>query len=64
MTDTSTAATVKRKRGFGSMSPEKQRAIAAMGGKALSPEKRAFSRDKALAKAAGSKGGKSLRTSS
>lgn len=46
------------KRGFASMSPERQRAIAAMGGRALPAEKRSFSRDAELASKAGKKGGK------
>lgn len=47
-------------RGFAAMSLEKRRAIAAMGGKAVSKEKRSFSRDPALAKSAGAKGGRNI----
>ena len=51
----------KQRRGFALISPERQRQIASMGGKASSPEKRAFARDRELAARAGSKGGKSIR---
>ena len=51
----------KRKRGFGSMSPERQREIAKKGGGAVKPENRSFSRDPELAARAGRKGGKSVR---
>jgi general stress protein YciG len=50
----------KSKRGFACMSPERRREIAALGGKAVSPEKRAFSRRPSLAAKAGRKGGKSV----
>lgn len=45
------------KRGFASMDPEKRRAIARMGGKAVPNEKRSFSRNAELAANAGRKGG-------
>lgn len=45
-------------RGFAAMSAEKRRAIAIKGGKAVPDERRAFSQNRALAAAAGSKGGK------
>jgi general stress protein YciG len=48
----------KMRKGFACMSPERQREIARMGGKALAPEKRSFSQSRALAMSAGSKGGK------
>lgn len=48
---------VKSKRGFASMSIERRHEIASMGGKALSPEKRPFSKDRSLASEAGRKGG-------
>jgi uncharacterized protein len=48
---------VKSKRGFASMSPEKQRQIASMGGKSVPPENRMFSKNRALASEAGRKGG-------
>ena len=49
----------KSKRGFASMSPEKQREIASKGGKSVPKEKRSFSADRSLATAAGRKGGMS-----
>ena len=49
----------KAKRGFASMSPEKQREIASKGGKSVPKEKRSFSVDRTLATAAGRKGGQS-----
>lgn len=52
----------KGKRGFASMDPEKQRAIARHGGKSVPDEKRSFSQDPELAARAGSKGGKSVRS--
>ncbi len=50
----------KSTRGFASMSPEKRREIAIMGGKAVPAEKRSYSQNPELAAAAGSKGGKSV----
>lgn len=50
----------KSNRGFASMSPERQREIASMGGKAIPPEKRSFSRNPKLAAEAGRKGGQSI----
>lgn len=47
----------KSKRGFGSMSPERQKEIASMGGRSVRPEQRSFSQDRELAKSAGRKGG-------
>lgn len=47
----------KSKRGFASMSPERQREIARMGGAAVPAEKRSFSANPQLAKDAGKKGG-------
>jgi general stress protein YciG len=49
----------KVKRGFAAMSPERQREIARMGGKSVSPSSRAFSNPE-LAKEAGKKGGKAV----
>lgn len=46
----------KSKRGFASMSPEKQREIASKGGKSVPAERRAFSNPE-IASAAGKKGG-------
>ena len=47
----------KLRRGFASMTPEKRRQIAAMGGASVRPEQRSFSQNKALAVEAGRKGG-------
>jgi hypothetical protein len=47
----------RKPQGFAAISPERRREIASMGGKALPPEKRSFSTDRDLAKAAGRKGG-------
>lgn len=46
--------------GFASMDPEKQRAIASMGGKAVPNEKRSFSLNRELASQAGRKGGQNV----
>ncbi|MEN3929992.1 KGG domain-containing protein [Microvirga sp. W0021] len=45
------------KRGFASMSAERQRAIASKGGRSVPAEKRSFSQDRGLASSAGRKGG-------
>ena len=45
------------KRGFASMDPERQRAIARKGGASVPSEKRSFSQDRTLAAQAGRKGG-------
>jgi general stress protein YciG len=50
----------KSKRGFASMSPEKQLAIASKGGKSVPAEKRSFSQSSELASTAGKKGGKAV----
>jgi general stress protein YciG len=50
----------KSKRGFASMSPERQREIASKGGKSVPNEKRSFSQNPDLASAAGRKGGKGV----
>ena len=47
-------------RGFASMSQERQRQIASMGGKAVPDGKRSFSQNRQLAAAAGRKGGQSV----
>jgi hypothetical protein len=44
-------------RGFARLSPERRREIARLGGAAIPPEKRSWSTDRALAAAAGRKGG-------
>jgi uncharacterized protein len=46
------------KRGFASMSPERQLAIAQKGGASVKAQNRSFSRDPELASRAGSLGGK------
>lgn len=48
----------KARRGFASMSPEKQREIARLGGKSVPSEKRSFAQNRDLASEAGKKGGK------
>ena len=50
----------KSGRGFASMDPEKQRAIARKGGESVPHEKRSFSQNPGLAAAAGRKGGLSV----
>lgn len=50
----------KSKKGFASMSPEKQREIARKGGAAVPAEKRSFSKNAELASAAGKIGGASV----
>lgn len=52
--------TMKKPRGFASMDPEKQRAIARKGGESVPREKRSFSRNSELAAEAGRKGGRSV----
>src|SRR5476651_2227379 len=47
-------------RGFASMDPEKQRAIARKGGESVPHEKRSFSQNPELAAQAGRKGGQSV----
>ncbi|WP_343052482.1 KGG domain-containing protein [Pseudochelatococcus contaminans] len=47
-------------RGFASMDPEKQRAIASKGGQSVPDEKRSFSQNRKLASEAGRKGGRSV----
>ncbi len=47
-------------RGFASMDPEKQRAIARNGGQSVPNEKRSFSQNPELAAIAGRKGGQSV----
>ncbi len=48
------------KRGFASMDPEKQRAIARKGGQSVPDDKRSFSQNHELAARAGRKGGQSV----
>lgn len=47
----------KSRRGFASLSPDKRREIASLGGKAVPAEKRSFSQNRELAAKAGHKGG-------
>jgi general stress protein YciG len=51
------------KRGFASMSPEKQREIASKGGKSVPSDRRSFSQNRDLASQAGRKGGQMSGTS-
>jgi uncharacterized protein len=48
------------RRGFASMDPARQKAIASMGGKSVPGEKRSFSQNRILATKAGRKGGLSV----
>lgn len=52
-----TEAGKKSRRGFAAMDDEKQRDLAARGGRSVPAEKRTFARDPALAAEAGRKGG-------
>lgn len=47
----------KQRRGFAAMDPAKRKAIAALGGAAVRPDQRSFSKDRDLAANAGAKGG-------
>lgn len=47
----------KLRRGFASMSPERQKEIASKGGKSVPPENRSFAVNRSLAQSAGRKGG-------
>lgn len=49
------------KRGFASMTPERRRQIASMGGKAVKKENRSFSRNRKLAVSSGRKGGAAVK---
>ncbi|MBM3272558.1 stress-induced protein [Candidatus Kaiserbacteria bacterium] len=60
MGKTSKIAPGNSKRGFASMDPEKQRAIARKGGQSVPDEKRSFFMDRDLAARAGRKGGQSI----
>lgn len=50
----------KSRRGFASMDRERLKEIASKGGHGVPPEKRSFSKNRALASQAGKKGGKSV----
>lgn len=47
----------KSTRGFASMTPERRKEVASKGGSSVKGQNRAFSKDRALAQAAGRKGG-------
>lgn len=51
----------KQRKGFAVLSLEERRRIASMGGKAVRPENRAYSKNRELAVEAGRKGGLSSR---
>jgi general stress protein YciG len=51
----------KSKKGLASLSPERRRQIASMGGKSVPKEKRTFARDRDVASAAGKIGGRTIR---
>lgn len=51
----------KQRKGFAVLSLEERRRIASMGGKAVKPENRAYSKNRELAVEAGRKGGLSSR---
>lgn len=51
----------KSRKGLASLSPEKRRMIASMGGKSVPKEKRTFARNRDIASAAGKKGGRTIR---
>ena len=51
----------KSTRGFASMDPERQRAIASKGGQSVPKDKRSFALNKTLAAEAGRKGGQSVK---
>ena len=55
-----TAVDKFHKRGFASMDPELQRKIASLGGKAVKPHQRSFSKNRQLAQEAGRRGGQSV----
>jgi general stress protein YciG len=46
-----------KRRGFGSLSPERRKEIAALGGRSVPEEKRSFAQNRDLAREAGRKGG-------
>lgn len=51
----------RARRGFGAMSPERQREIARQGGASVPADKRSFAKDPGLAARAGRKGGEASR---
>lgn len=48
----------KSRRGFASMTPERRKEIASMGGKSVAPANRAFTKNRDLARSAGKQGGR------
>ena len=52
----------KSRRGFAAMDPAKRSAIARLGGAAVPAEKRAFTKDRALAVASGRRGGQTKKS--
>lgn len=62
MSEKSETMTAKSTRGFASMDPDKQRAIARKGGESVPNGKRSFSQDRSLAAAAGRKGGEAAQS--
>jgi general stress protein YciG len=52
---------MRKPQGFAAMTPERQKEIAAMGGRAIKPKNRTYSRDQDLAREAGRKGGLATR---
>lgn len=53
-----TEANGKSRRGFASMTPERRKEIASMGGKSVAPENRSFAKSRDLARSAGKSGGR------
>ena len=60
MSSDTTKPTGTKARGFASLSPERRKEIASLGGKSVAPEKRSFSKNRQLAQSAGTKGGKAV----
>lgn len=54
-------STPPKARGFAAMDPQRQRALARLGGQSVPADKRSFSTNSTLAKSAGSKGGNAPR---
>ena len=51
------------RRGFASLTPERRKEIARMGGKSVAPANRAFAKNKELARTAGRQGGRASKRS-
>lgn len=58
MTDITPEKPARAPRGFAAMDADRRREIARKGGKSVPDEKRSFAQDRALAAAAGRKGGR------